>query len=115
VTSASAESSRAIIPRFLKRFWHHTRADRFKLIAIQQRFNSKERLLGTLRQQRHDAIDASAAEHWMPRMSDGIATLRHRKVRILRDYGRFDRREAPQYYEDAKGHDTLHARPTHAG
>jgi heme-degrading monooxygenase HmoA len=59
--------------------------------------------------------DASAAEHWMPRMSDGIATLRQRKVRIVRDYGRFDRREAPQYYEDAKGHDTLHARPSHAG
>jgi hypothetical protein len=29
--------------------------------------------------------DASAAEHWIPRMSDGIATLRHRKVRMVRD------------------------------
>ena len=26
--------------------------------------------------------------------------LRHRQVRIIRDYGMFDRREAPQYYPD---------------
>ena len=41
---------------------------------------------------------------------DGIETLRHRKVRVVRDYGRFDRREAPQFYEDVKGRTTLHAR-----
>ena len=45
-----------IFPRPLKHFRHHTRADRFELIAIQQPFNSKERPLGTLRKQRHDAI-----------------------------------------------------------
>jgi heme-degrading monooxygenase HmoA len=34
---------------------------------------------------------------------------RVRTVRIVRDYGKYDRREAPQYYADAKGGDTLHA------
>ena len=28
--------------------------------------------------------------------------LRHRQVRIVRDYGMFDRREAPQYYPDVR-------------
>jgi hypothetical protein len=32
---------------------------------------------------------------------------RVRQVRIIRDYGMFDRREAPQYYPDAKGADTV--------
>ena len=31
-----------------------------------------------------------------------------RRVRIVRDYGMFDRREAPQYYPDAKGRLTTH-------
>jgi hypothetical protein len=34
---------------------------------------------------------------------------RIRRVRIVRDYGKYDRREAPQYYADANGGDTLHA------
>jgi hypothetical protein len=34
------------------------------------------------------------------------ARLRH--VRIVRDYGMFDRREAPQYYPDATGRPTVH-------
>jgi heme-degrading monooxygenase HmoA len=34
---------------------------------------------------------------------------RLRLVRIVRDYGMFDRREAPQYYPDAKGGTTLHS------
>jgi hypothetical protein len=29
-------------------------------------------------------------------------------MRIVRDYGKYDRREAPQYYADAKGGKTLH-------
>ncbi len=37
----------------------------------------------------------------------GGARLRH--VRVVRDYGMFDRREAPQYYPDAPGGDTRHA------
>jgi heme-degrading monooxygenase HmoA len=52
----------------------------------------------------------AAAEAWTPKQIDGIAKLRHRKVRVIRDYGRFDRREAPQFYEDVKGRTTLHAR-----
>jgi heme-degrading monooxygenase HmoA len=34
--------------------------------------------------------------------------MRLRRVRIVRDYGMFDRREAPQYYPDAKGRATVH-------
>jgi hypothetical protein len=34
---------------------------------------------------------------------------RLRRVRVVRDYGMFDRREAPQFYPDAKGADTKHA------
>ena len=34
---------------------------------------------------------------------------RLRRVRVVRDYGMFDRREAPQYYPDAKGGETRHA------
>jgi hypothetical protein len=35
------------------------------------------------------------------------------KVRIVRDYGRFDRREAPQFYPDVKGVETKHPEPAH--
>jgi heme-degrading monooxygenase HmoA len=34
---------------------------------------------------------------------------RLRRVRIVRDYGMFDRREAPQYYPDAEGAETVHS------
>jgi heme-degrading monooxygenase HmoA len=34
---------------------------------------------------------------------------RLRQVRVVRDYGMFDRREAPQYYPDAKGNKTVHS------
>lgn len=33
---------------------------------------------------------------------------RVRRVRIVRDYGKYDRREAPQYYADASGRETVH-------
>jgi len=56
-----------------------------------------------------------AADNWTPRKVDGVASLRHRKVRIVRDYGRFDRREAPQFYPDATGRETLHAHAAKAG
>jgi len=42
--------------------------------------------------------DAAAAAAWQP--SAPRVALRHRQVRIIRDYGMFDRREAPQYYPD---------------
>jgi hypothetical protein len=44
---------------------------------------------------------ASAAERWQPR-DPGLGTLRHRRVRVVRDYGMFDRREAPQFYPPAE-------------
>lgn len=34
---------------------------------------------------------------------------RLRRVRVVRDYGMFDRREAPQFYPDAEGRQTRHA------
>jgi heme-degrading monooxygenase HmoA len=49
--------------------------------------------------------DADAFEH-KASLQEG-ARLRH--VRVVRDYGMFDRREAPQYYPDAKGATTIHA------
>jgi heme-degrading monooxygenase HmoA len=41
--------------------------------------------------------DAMAADAWQPKKVAG-GSLRHRHVRIIRDYGMTDRREAPQYY-----------------
>jgi heme-degrading monooxygenase HmoA len=41
--------------------------------------------------------DAAAAAHWQPK-AVASGKLRHRQVRIIRDYGMTDRREAPQYY-----------------
>jgi heme-degrading monooxygenase HmoA len=35
--------------------------------------------------------------------------VRTRRVRVVRDYGMFDRREAPQYYPDAAGQPTIHS------
>jgi len=57
--------------------------------------------------------DPKAAELWKPKKINGIETLRHRKVRVVRDYGRFDRREAPQFYADVKGRETRHPAPAH--
>jgi heme-degrading monooxygenase HmoA len=39
--------------------------------------------------------DASAAESWP---DQGNGDIRLRRVRVIRDYGMFDRAEAPQYY-----------------
>jgi heme-degrading monooxygenase HmoA len=55
--------------------------------------------------------DSSTAGRWAPKRIDGIGSLRHRKVRVVRDYGRFDRREAPQYYADVKDRATQHPAP----
>lgn len=46
--------------------------------------------------------DAMAANAWRPERPTGARTLRHRQVRVIRDYGMFDRREAPQYYRDVE-------------
>jgi heme-degrading monooxygenase HmoA len=42
--------------------------------------------------------NADAANTWEPTQPAGTGTTRHRQVRIIRDYGMFDRREAPQYF-----------------
>jgi heme-degrading monooxygenase HmoA len=57
--------------------------------------------------------DAAAASRWTPTPPSAASPLRHRVVRIVRDYGMFDRREAPQFYPDAPGRDTIHAQPGH--
>jgi len=41
--------------------------------------------------------NAAAAQGWRPGAIAGSA-LRHRRVRVIRDYGMFERREATQYY-----------------
>jgi heme-degrading monooxygenase HmoA len=41
--------------------------------------------------------DAAAARRWRPDIAAG-GEPRHRHVRVIRDYGMSDRREAPQYY-----------------
>lgn len=41
--------------------------------------------------------DAAEGERWNPRPS-GVKSFRHRRVRVVRDYGMFDRREAPQFH-----------------
>ena len=45
--------------------------------------------------------DAEAARSWEP-AAPPSTTIRHRRVRVIRDYGMFERREAPQYYPEVK-------------
>jgi heme-degrading monooxygenase HmoA len=45
---------------------------------------------------------AAAAGAWQPTIPVGHE-LRHRQVRIIRDYGMLDRREAPQFYPPVEG------------
>ena len=49
--------------------------------------------------------DRTAAEGFQRRIASDRGK-RFRAVRVIRDYGMFDRREAPQYYPDAKRADT---------
>jgi heme-degrading monooxygenase HmoA len=42
-------------------------------------------------------MDAESASRFSPA---GIVGVRHRQVRVIRDYGMRDRREAPQYFPD---------------
>jgi heme-degrading monooxygenase HmoA len=55
--------------------------------------------------------DAAAGSRWTPVKARGIQSLRHRRIRIVRDYGMFDRRESPQFYPDAEGRETKHPKP----
>jgi heme-degrading monooxygenase HmoA len=52
--------------------------------------------------------DHAAAERFEDELTvpDGA---RLRRVRVVRDYGMFDRREAPQYHADAQGRESIHA------
>jgi len=50
--------------------------------------------------------NAAAAEKWKPK---AIAAARHRRVRVVRDYGMFERREATQYYPPVSP-DSAHTR-----
>jgi heme-degrading monooxygenase HmoA len=46
----------------------------------------------------HDTV---ASDSWQPPASlSDAGRLRHRRVRVIRDYGLADRREAPQFYPD---------------
>jgi hypothetical protein len=54
-----------------------------------------------------DRLAAAAFENSVPGPVREGGKLRH--VRVVRDYGMFDRREAPQYYPDAKGRKTIYA------
>jgi heme-degrading monooxygenase HmoA len=47
-------------------------------------------------------LDAAAAQRWSPRHPAFAETLRLRRVRIIRDYGMFDRREAPQFLGEVR-------------
>jgi hypothetical protein len=40
----------------------------------------------------------AAAAVWKPAPFDGAGDIRHRQVRVIRDYGMSERREAPQFY-----------------
>ncbi|WP_262269442.1 antibiotic biosynthesis monooxygenase family protein [Microvirga yunnanensis] len=51
-----------------------------------------------------DAAAVQAYEDVSARDDDA----RVRQVRIVRDYGKYDRREAPQYFADVKGREPLH-------
>jgi heme-degrading monooxygenase HmoA len=44
--------------------------------------------------------DRDAGLEWKPSKPSGLRDLRHRKIRIVRDYGMRDRREAPQFYPE---------------
>jgi heme-degrading monooxygenase HmoA len=45
-----------------------------------------------------DGADAALA--WQPKAVGGFGGMRHRRVRVIRDYGMRDRGEAPQFYPD---------------
>jgi len=52
--------------------------------------------------------DRTSAEQFEPRPLTVAGAVRHRVVRIVRDYGMFDRRESPQYYPDIQRGPTPH-------
>jgi heme-degrading monooxygenase HmoA len=55
--------------------------------------------------------DAEAARDWQTAHPTDAEKVRYRRVRIMRDYGMFDRREAPQYYREVEPSRRAAARP----
>jgi heme-degrading monooxygenase HmoA len=47
-------------------------------------------------------LNKLAASGWTPAPLDNGSDVRHRLVRVIRDYGMFDRREAPQFYPEIR-------------
>jgi heme-degrading monooxygenase HmoA len=43
---------------------------------------------------------AEDSARWTPNSFEGVAELRHRRVRNVRDYGMFERQEAAQYFPE---------------
>jgi heme-degrading monooxygenase HmoA len=56
-------------------------------------------------------LDKTKGSSWVPALPPNAASVRQRSVRIVRDYAKYDRREAPQFYPDAEGRETLHSAP----
>jgi heme-degrading monooxygenase HmoA len=46
--------------------------------------------------------DADSTRMWVPGATADIGKLRHRRVRVIRDYGMTDRDEAPQFYPEIR-------------
>lgn len=46
--------------------------------------------------------DKVAADGWKPAAFEGAGDIRHRQVRVIRDYGMFERREAPQFFPEVE-------------
>jgi hypothetical protein len=47
--------------------------------------------------------DAATAQSWRPpTVVEDTGQIRNRLVRVIRDYGMWDRREAPQFYPEVK-------------
>jgi len=47
--------------------------------------------------------DDKACAAWIPKVPTQTGDLRHRRVRVIRDYGMNDRCEAPQFFPEVKG------------
>jgi heme-degrading monooxygenase HmoA len=45
-------------------------------------------------------LTAEQASVWQPASLEGMKQVRHRHIRVVRDYGMRDRRESPQYFPD---------------
>ncbi len=52
--------------------------------------------------------DAGAAGFWRPVAPAGATGFAHRLVHVIRDYGMFDRREAPQYFPERTPDRSVH-------